>query len=173
LTGQLSGKAILQMTASIIAGIAAQSSIKAIFELAEGFAAAASFPWNPGGLRQASMHFAAAKVYGLVAGGAAVADVGLRLAVGDSFKKETSSGAVSSSVGGASSSGSGDNSNGFGRYSSYGDDTRVIEETRSEPQQHQLTIRVQSNDSHIVKVFQEDFENNGRTRQLVFDLIES
>ncbi|HEX8370661.1 MAG TPA: hypothetical protein VF604_19100 [Pyrinomonadaceae bacterium] len=168
LTGQISGKAILQMTASIIAGLASQAAIKAIFELAEGFAAAASFPWNPDGLRQASMHFAAAKTYGIVAGVAAVAAVGLRVGIGDSFKKETAGGSGSSSVVGSSSSGSGGgNSNGAGRYSSFGDETKVIEETRNQPQQIELVLRVKSNDSHILETIEKDWYNNGSIRTLV------
>lgn len=78
LTGEASGAAMAQMAASVISGLAVQAGVKAIFETAEGFAAAASFPFNPDGLRQAAMHFTAAKIYGAVALGA----VGTGLAIG-------------------------------------------------------------------------------------------
>jgi hypothetical protein len=65
--GDLSGRAFLRMAKSVIAGIAAQAAVKAIFELAEGWAALA----NPLTAWQAPMHFTAAKIYGLVAGVAA------------------------------------------------------------------------------------------------------
>lgn len=68
--GNLSGKAFLAMAKGVIAGIAAQAAVKSLFELAEGFAAAA----NPITAPLAPMHFAAAKIYGLVAAiGAGVA----------------------------------------------------------------------------------------------------
>lgn len=68
------GKAMKQAAAAVISGIAVQAGIKAIYELAEGWAAAA----NPFTAWQAPMHFAAAKLYGLVSAGALAAGVGLR-----------------------------------------------------------------------------------------------
>lgn len=91
MTGEISGQAIAQMTGSIIAGVASQAGVKAIFEVAEGLAAAASFPLNPDGLRQAAMHYAAAKTYGIVALGATAVGAGIGAAGGLGGKKDKSS----------------------------------------------------------------------------------
>lgn len=88
LTGEMSGEAIAQMTASIIAGVASQAGVKAIFEVAEGLAAAA----NPFTAWQAPIHFAAAKTYGLVALGAVAVGAGIGAAGGLGGRKDKSSG---------------------------------------------------------------------------------
>lgn len=96
LTGEGGGAAFKQLTAQIIAGLAVQAGIKAIFEVAEGFAAQAT-TWgvpNPSSIA----HFTAAKIYGTVAVGAAVAGVGIGAAGGLSGKgKSGGSSSVSSS----------------------------------------------------------------------------
>ncbi len=71
LTGQTGPAAFKKLAAGAIAGVAAQSLVKAIFETAEGFAALARF--DPA---SAALHFKAAATYaivGAVAGGAAAA----------------------------------------------------------------------------------------------------
>lgn len=71
LTGQTGPAAFKKLAAGAIAGIAAQSLVKAIFETAEGFAALARF--DPAA---AALHFKAAGIYALVgaaAGGIAAA----------------------------------------------------------------------------------------------------
>lgn len=77
LTGEMSGAAIAKMTASIISGIAAQAGVKAIFEVAEGFAASAI-----GDVKAAALHFTAAKIYGGVALAATATAVGIGAAGG-------------------------------------------------------------------------------------------
>jgi hypothetical protein len=84
MTGEMSGQAIAQMTASIIAGVASQAGVKAIFEVAEGLAALA----NPATAYQAPIHFAAAKTYGMVALGAVAVGAGIGLAGGLGGKKD-------------------------------------------------------------------------------------
>jgi hypothetical protein len=74
LTGKGGSFALKKLTADIIAALAIQSAVKAIFELAEGFAALA----NPITAWQAPFHFAAAKFYAIVAGVAG----GIGLAIG-------------------------------------------------------------------------------------------
>lgn len=74
LTGTAGADAFKQLAASAIAGIAVQAGIKALFELAEGYAALA----NPFTAYLAPFHFAAAKIYGIVAGAA----LGTGLAIG-------------------------------------------------------------------------------------------
>lgn len=73
LTGEAGGAAIAQFAASTIAGIATQAGIKAIFELAEGWAAAARY--DP---VSATGHFTAAKIYGAVS----LSALGSGLAIG-------------------------------------------------------------------------------------------
>jgi hypothetical protein len=65
LTGKGGGQAFKQLAADIIASLAIQSAIKAIFETAEGFAALAI-----GDAAGAALHFTAAKIYAVVAAGA-------------------------------------------------------------------------------------------------------
>jgi hypothetical protein len=72
LTGRIGGQAFKALAASIISSVVAQSAVKAIFELAEGFAAAARYDFA-----SATQHFTAAKFYGVVAGVAAAAAVGM------------------------------------------------------------------------------------------------
>jgi hypothetical protein len=84
------GKAMKQAAAAVVAGIAVQAGIKAIWEVAEGLAALA----NPFTAWQAPLHFAAAKVYGLVAVGALAVGAGLRAAFGGSGSEGASTGAA-------------------------------------------------------------------------------
>lgn len=65
LTGEAGGAAMAQLAASTIAAVAVQAGVKAIFETAEGFAAAARYDFV-----SAAGHFTAAKIYGAVALGA-------------------------------------------------------------------------------------------------------
>src|SRR3990167_6911868 len=74
------GAAMASMARSVISGVAAQASVKAIYEAAEGFAAAASM--LPPVQATAPGHFAAAKIYAAVAGAAAVAAGGIGAATG-------------------------------------------------------------------------------------------
>ncbi len=77
LTGKAGGQAFKQLAADIIASLAIQSAVKAIFEVAEGLAALASYQFD-----SAAKHFAAAKVYGVVAGVAAGVGLGIGAAGG-------------------------------------------------------------------------------------------
>ncbi len=124
LTGHASGQAVAQMTASIISGLAVQAGVKAIFELAEGFAAAA----NPFTAWEAPLHFAAAKTYGIVAGVA----VGTGLAIGAAgglSPDKNSQGTASS--GGSGSSGSG-SSNSFLSNSPTGQQTDFLRQSQTD-----------------------------------------
>lgn len=93
------GKSVRQVTAEVLAGIAQMAATKAIFHLAEGFAALAmAFFGIPNAGPSAAMHFKAAAMFGIVAGIAAVAG---RAAAGNSFQSSSSGGG---SGGGGSSS---------------------------------------------------------------------
>lgn len=97
------GQSVRQMTAQILAGVAQQATVKAVFELAEGFAALAmSFFGVPNAGPSATAHFTAAAIYGSIAGIAAVAGRGV---AGNSFNQSQGS------AGGSSSSSSGGRNN--------------------------------------------------------------
>ena len=85
-TGKFSAKAALQMASSVVTGLAIQAGIKAIFEVAEGYASLAIFD-----ARGAGLHFAAAATYGTIAGVAGGVGVGLGLA-SRAFGKESATG---------------------------------------------------------------------------------
>lgn len=93
------GASVRQVTAQILASIAQQAAVKAIFELAEGFAALAlAFFGVPNAGPSATQHFIAAAIYASIAGIAAITG---RAVAGDSFKKQ-----ASASTGGKGSSSS-------------------------------------------------------------------
>jgi tape measure domain-containing protein len=99
LTGEGGADAFKQLAAQTIAAIAVQSGVKAIFETAEGFAAAARYDFV-----SSAAHFAAAKVYGAVALGAGAVGIGIGLAGGLSGgKKDKNSASAGSSGSGGSS----------------------------------------------------------------------
>lgn len=99
------GASVQQVTAQILASIAQQAAVQAIYELAQGLAVLAlAFFGVPNAGPSASAHFAAAAMFGAIAGVAAVAG---RAVAGDSFKQ-----------GGAATGGGGSGSGGGGRSSS-------------------------------------------------------
>lgn len=93
LTGQTGSAALKKLTATVIAEIAAQSIVKAIFEAAAGFASLAV-----GDTRGAALHFKAAALYGAV--GVTAAAVG-RAVAGDSFSNAQGSAGSQSAAGSA------------------------------------------------------------------------
>jgi hypothetical protein len=169
------GQSVRQVTAQILAGIAQQAAVKAIFELAEGFAALAlSFFGLPNAGPSATAHFAAAAIYGSIAGIAALAG---RAVAGDSFKKQTASstgkGAGAAAAQGTGGSGSPSGESGHIYSQKYGDDATVLNIGRNTPEQQQqpitIHVDVRSNDSHIVKAVVEDANRNGKIRAMVRD----
>ena len=148
MTGKIGGQAFKAMAAQIISSLTAQAAVKAIFELAEGFAATAQIPLDPTGtaaLRAAS-HFTAAKFYGTVAGVAAAASIGL------------------AAIGGG---GGGDNGTMF-----LGQDRRsgsaVMEQggrRATEPQV--IIIRAETEPGVMVSKFVQDYRANGEARSVL------
>jgi hypothetical protein len=95
------GASVRQVTAQILASIAQQAAVQAIYELAQGLAVLAlAFFGVPNAGPSAAAHFAAAAAYGVIGGVAAIAG---RAVAGDSFKNKGGGG--SSSKGGPGSSG--------------------------------------------------------------------
>ncbi len=97
LMGDAGPNAMRKLVASVLAGVAAQAAVLAVFELAKGFAA---LFFNPA---EANAHFIAAALFGGIAVGTGL--VGRAIA-GDSFKQASSSATGSSSGGGGGSNGS-------------------------------------------------------------------
>ena len=98
LMGSQADMSIQKMTAAVLAGVAAQSAVLAVFELAKGFAA---LFFNPA---EAATHFTAAALYGSIA---AVTGIAGRLVAGSSFQSKPSGGGGSTgsgNLGGSSSS---------------------------------------------------------------------
>ena len=178
-TGKFSAKAALQMTSSILASIAIQSGIKALFELAEGYAAAAVF-----NVPSATAHFAAAGIFGTVAaiaGGAAVvsglasrAFGGKTSAASSSFKSQTATGAYSQSGSGTNSNGEKQGSGTPGGYYSSEKELRFLEEDRlrREPQKQVIELHLKSNDSHIVSTVQNNLNSYGDLRGTILKVVE-
>jgi hypothetical protein len=163
-TGKFSGRAALQMASGIIAGLAVQAGIKAIFELAEGYAALASFNF-PG----AALHFAAAKIYGVVAGASLAVAVGVGALSRIGANNKNAQSAFSSAAGTGSSGGSSSTAG--------GDASTVLDIGRNPPSvanysnRNEFIVRlnIQSNDSHIVETVKENVGRNGDLARLIVD----
>ncbi len=92
------GGSAREVTARIIASVAQQAAVKAIFELAEGFAALARGIFGmPNAHAEAIMHFKSAATYGIVAGVAAGIGRGV---AGDSLKQGGTAGGANGAAGG-------------------------------------------------------------------------
>lgn len=70
MTGTIGAQAFQKLAQSVVAGLAKQAALKAIYELAEGFAALAMAVVDPRMAAKAAGHFKAAAVFGLVSGAA-------------------------------------------------------------------------------------------------------
>jgi hypothetical protein len=103
LYGTAGPNALKKMVAAVLASVAAQAAVLAIFELAKGFAA---LFFNPA---EAAAHFKAAALFGSIAVVAAVAG---RSVAGDSFNQQASGGG--SGGGGSGGQGSSSGSNEYG-----------------------------------------------------------
>ena len=137
LTGKLGGAAFKAMAAQIVSALASEAAVKAIFNLAEGFAAlAAGMP------TKAAQNFTAAKIYGVVAGVAAAAAVSM------------------SAIGPGGGGGGGQflaESRGGG-----GSTMREQGSRRSEPQV--IIIRAETEPGVMVSKFVQDYRQNGEAR---------
>jgi hypothetical protein len=100
-----------KLVASVLAGVAAQSAVLAIFELAKGFAA---LFWNPA---EAAAHFKSAALFGILAVGAGVAG---RAVAGDSFSQQA--GAAGGGGGGGGQNGQEQQNNLTTRFNGFGED---------------------------------------------------
>lgn len=146
------GTSFRQFVTEILSGIARMAAVKAIFHLAEGFAALAmAFFGIPNAGPSAAAHFKAAAIYGAIAGIAAVAG------------RATAGGAFTQDVGGGG--GTGGSGGSGGRTTSGRPDrpqTVEVDRNRFQPIARELVFRVKGD--AVVDSFIEDFDLNGRTR---------
>lgn len=140
LLGTTGPQAMRRLVASVLAGVAAQAAVKAVYELAEGFAA---LFFNP---PAAAAHFTAAALFGSLAGVAAVAGRGV---AGDAFQRPDRGGR-----GGASSSGP--------------SALDTITQNRNQRQGIDLHITVDENlfGRAIKTTIKQDFKDGGEMREL-------
>ena len=138
LTGKLGGAAFKAMAAQIVSALASEAAVKAIFNLAEGFAAlAAGMP------TKAAQNFTAAKIYGVVAGVAAAAAVSMS-AIGPGGGGGGGGQFLAESRGGGGST------------------MREQGSRRSEPQV--IIIRAETEPGVMVSKFVQDYRQNGEAR---------
>ncbi len=166
-TGKFSGKAALQMASSIITGLAIQAGIKALYELAEGYAMLA----NPFTAALAPGHFAAAAAYGTVAAAAGAVGVGLGLA-----SRALGGGATAGeSRGGFGSAGNGEQTSGRGftggNYSREGDKVTTYESGANAPFQivrHEIDLTDASGRKRrfVHNAIKDNVDGNGDLRDL-------
>jgi hypothetical protein len=158
------GPAVMRkILAQALATLAAEAAVRALWELALGFA---SLFFNPA---EAAAHFTAAAIFGAIAGVAAIAG---RAVAGDAFKKQT--GAANSKS--ASSSNPQGERGGVGQYSSYGDKALIKEEGRNSPGLGPIgvdvNIKFQDKPKWFSAMFYEEWKANGKLRRTMRDEIE-
>ena len=182
------GQSVRQVTAQILAGIAQQAAVKAVFELAEGFAALAlAFFGMPNAGPSATAHFTAAAIYGGIAGIAAVAG---RAVAGDSFKQQTANGGAGATASSGNRSTSGgqvyssqedqivqsginDPGNRFAQPSNVTNNNTTINNNNQNMSSRlfksEIVLKIKSSKDHIVEVVRENVANNGTLRTVIQD----
>lgn len=152
------GPAVLRkMLAAVLASIAAESAVRAIFELAKGFA---SLFLNPA---EAAAHFKAAALFGSIAVGAGLAG---RAAAGDAFRQQTAAATGSSTT----SSGQGERGRGGSVYSSQ--ENKIIETGAIRPairSDVHLTLKLDSNG--VIDVVRDNIRRNGALREVILETV--
>jgi hypothetical protein len=141
LTGRIGGQAFKALAAQIISAVTAQAAVKAIFELAEGFAANARMDFVA-----AAQHFTAAKFYGVVAGVAAAASVGL------------------AAIGGG---GGGQNGTIFLGQDRQAGSAVVEQGGRRSNEPQVIIIRAETEPGVMVSKFVQDYRSNGEARSVL------
>ncbi|HKS27074.1 MAG TPA: hypothetical protein VJS44_04615 [Pyrinomonadaceae bacterium] len=166
LLGNQADISIRKMTASVLAGLATQATTMAFFFAAMGVVSLT--PWGAALFGPAAPWFQGALLMGAVALTAAALG---RVVAGNSFQNKSSSRALGGggvSAGGGAGEGSGGRRTTTGGFYS-GQDDKTIEQGRNQlPPQH-IYLHLESNDSHILRVIQDDVSNNGPTRNLIIE----
>lgn len=164
LLGETGPAVMRKILAQALATLAAEAAVRALWELALGFASLAF-----GDFEAAAFHFTSAAIFGAVAGVAAIAG---RAVAGDAFKKQT--GAANSKS--ASSSNPQGERGGVGAYSQYGDKALIKEEGRNSPGLGPIgvdvNIKFQDKPKWFSSMFYEEWKANGKLRRTMRDEIE-
>lgn len=137
LLGTTGPAALRKLLAATLAHLAAEASVKAVFQLAEGFAALFVNP------AEAAAHFTSAAIFGSIAGVAAVAG---RSVAGDLFQQKPS--------------GSNAQTQGSGALP-------TIVQGRNQAAPPVVHIDVRHDEGVVVRTWTDDFRNGGITRQTV------
>jgi hypothetical protein len=149
LLGTAGPNAVRKMVAGVLGALAAQAAVEALMELAKGFAALA----NPFMAWTAPLHFKAAAMFGLVAGGAAIAG---RLIAGDAFKGASGGG------GSGGGNGGGGSSPAAKKDLAPQDFDRKTFNVGPQTVHHELVFKVKGD--AVVDAFVQDYDLNGKTR---------
>ncbi len=150
LMGDQADISMQKVLASVLASVSAQAAVQAIMFLAYGIAALT--PWGAAIYGPAPPWFQAAALMGGIALGAGLAG---RAVAGGSFQNKPAGG-------GGSSQGN------TGGSSAASKPTTIKEEWRQlKPQV--IILRVESNDSHVLKVVQDEFDIGGRTARFIVE----
>jgi hypothetical protein len=155
------GPAVMRkILAAALASIAAEAAVRAIWELALGFA---TLFFNPA---ESVAHFTAAALFGSISVGAALAG---RAVAGNAFKQQTTA-----SAGASTGSGGGNRSTSAqgGYYSSQGDEVQVRDQGRNTPG-IPLRVTVSDDSTWLGKMLKFEIENNTGVRSLIRGVAEA
>ena len=166
LLGNAGGQSLRKFAAQVLASVASQAAVLAIFELAKGFAA---LFFNPG---EAAAHFTAAALFGAIAGVAAIAG---RAIAGNSFQQQNSQSAF---AGNRAASGVSSNATGAS-------ETSIINEDRISRGgagnntgaavgafESHIKLEIVGNDNYTVRVVEDNIRNRGSLHNTVLNLVE-
>lgn len=152
LMGETGPAVMRKILASALASLAAEAAVRAIFELAAGFA---SLFFNPA---EAAAHFTAAALFGSISLGSAL---GGRAIAGDAFKNESARATGASGAQGSRGSTG-------GAYS--GSEPMTVNGGRNAPAALGGTIVVRDRSSGLFsQLFKLEWENNGPLRRLLVE----
>lgn len=150
------GVSVREVTAQILASIAQQAAVQAVYELAQGLAVLALALFGiPNAGPSASAHFAAAAMYGAIAGVTAVAGRGV---AGDSFKQGGAATGGSASSGSPSRGATKPTPIDIGRNQGTG---------VTAPGNYAHTIELKVKGDAVIKEWAQDYQLNGLTRIII------
>jgi hypothetical protein len=152
------GPAVMRkILAAALASIAAEAAVRAIWELALGFA---TLFFNPA---ESVAHFTAAALFGSISVGAALAG---RAVAGNAFKQQTTA-----SAGASTGAGGGNRSTSAqGEYYTGTEGTQVVEEGINQPAiRSEVVLKIDDRSGWFADMFQTEIGHNSKLRQLIID----
>jgi uncharacterized protein YeaO (DUF488 family) len=145
--GTLGDQAMKRLVSSVLGGVAAMAATQAIYEFAIGIAALT--PWGMAIYGPAPIHFQAAALLAGIAASTAI--------LGRAFAPSQSAQGAGGSAAGAGSAASSRNATGTGASS----EPRIIEQDRNRREPQVIILRVESNDSHIIRTVASNIRSSG------------